>query len=94
MQHDTPRLTRYEVTRLLGLRSLALSHGDPVNIPLPEGPLAQNTLYLAALELYHNKLDAKIERKHGELLHVADAKCPRSLLIYLDTEDGGKRSYD
>lgn len=94
METGQPRLTRYEVSRLLGLRSLALSHGEPLNVPLPDGPLAQNTLYLAALELFHKKLDAKIERKHGQLIHVAEAKYPRSLLVYLDTEDGGSRSYE
>ena len=84
-------LTRYEVARIVGLRSLQLSEGVNPNITIENKNLANDTLYIAALELYSRKLDAKIERD-GELFHVKEATLPPSVAYTLDLIDGKQRS--
>lgn len=79
---DSVLLSRFEVARLIGLRALQISEGDQVKVAVPSGRLRENSLYLAALELKHGALDAKIDRG-GELVDVSTARLPDSLEIIL-----------
>ena len=84
-------LTRYEVARLVGLRSLQLSEGANSEVVVHDKKLRNDTLYVACLELYTRVLDAKIERD-GEIFHVNTAILPPSVAYTLDLVDGGQRS--
>jgi len=86
-----PLLTRHEVARVLGLRSLELSGGALPNVDVDES-LKVDTLYVAALEMSEHKLDALIKRP-GEVIDLRLARYPPNLYVLLDTVDGGKRSY-
>jgi len=87
-----PLLTRHEVARILGLRSLELSAGALPNVDVSES-MQVDTLYIAALELSEHKLDAVI-RRGSTFVDVRSARYPPSLYILLDTLDGGCRSYN
>ena len=84
-------LTKYEVTRVVGLRSLQLSEGATPLVHVAEPTLRCDTLYVAALELWHRALKAKVRRDNGTLVHVWEARLPPTLTTYLDTRDGGTR---
>ena len=86
-------MTRFELARTLGLRSMALSQGQPPNVVVEDVHLAQDTLYVAARELKGRVLDAKVKREDGTTYDVRTAKLPLGLDIYLDTRDGESRSY-
>lgn len=94
MDAPRPLLTRYEIARLVGLRSLQLSMGvDTPLVTVIEAPLCNDTLYIAALELYQRKLDLQVSRG-TEQVSVREARLPKSLHILLDTKDGGTRARD
>lgn len=82
-------LNRYEATRLIGLRSIALSEGAPQTVVVDPN-FRENTLYIAALELFEGTLDALIER-NGQRLDVRMLRCPPCVSTLLDTIDGGNR---
>jgi len=86
-----PLLTRHEVARVLGLRSLELSGGAVPQVDV-DGTLHADTLYVAALEMSEHVLDALIQRP-GEMVDVRVARYPPSLYVLLDTIDGERRSY-
>lgn len=86
-------LTRYEATRVMGLRALHLSQGAPPNVHIEDSSLKCDMLYVAAFELSVGKLDAIVKREDGTLLKTTEARMPPNLNMYLDTRDGGKRSY-
>ena len=85
-------LTRFEVARLVGLRSLRLSEGAPPLLFVNDPILKEDTMYVAALELKARVLDAKLNR-NGTLVDTREAQMPACLDILLDTRDGGTRSY-
>ena len=85
-------LTRFEVTRLVGLRSLQLSEGSQPAVHIENDSLREDTMYVAAMELRNGKLDARIKRRDS-LVDVTECRLPSCLDIFLDTRDGGKRSY-
>lgn len=87
-------LTRFEVARLVGLRSLELSGGGRPNVMVSDMKLREDTMYIAALELHEGKLDARIRRENGTLIDVGKARMPRCLHVILDTCDGGSRSME
>lgn len=83
-------LTRYEVARLISIRSVALSEGAPPAVFIEDTKLREDTSYVAAMELRTGKLDAVVVR--GEkCIHVNEATVPESLNIHLDSKDGGRR---
>ena len=86
-------LTRYEATRVMGLRALHLSQGATPNVHVEDIILRCDMLYIAALELSVGKLDAIVKREDGTLLNTKEARMPPNLVMYLDLRDGGKRSY-
>ena len=85
-------LTRFEVARLVGMRSLQLSEGEYPNVMVQNRALREDTMYVAALELSEGKLDAKIVRS-GRVIDVREAHMPQCLHVTLDSRDGGMRSY-
>jgi DNA-directed RNA polymerase subunit K/omega len=86
-------LTRYETTRVIGLRALHLSQGAAPNVRIENTFLRQDMLYVAALELSLGKLDAIIRREDGTLLKTTETLMPPNVNMFLDTRDGGNRSY-
>lgn len=86
-------LTRFEVTRLVGLRALQLSEGAQPLVVVPQEALRCNLVYVAALELFARRLDMRIARDRDEV-DVREEALPRMLSMLLDTCDGGCRSYE
>ncbi len=89
---ETAILSRFEVTRLVGLRSLSLSEGAAPAVLVRDTRLKEDCLYVAALELRSRCLEACIVRG-GRRLDVKTVRLPQCLDTLLDTMDGGKRSY-
>ena len=83
-------LTRYETTRLLGLRALQLSEGEDARVTVENDVLRRNFVYVAARELYEGKLDARIQRSTGSR-HVRELRAATELPLLLNTLDGGSR---
>lgn len=79
---------------MAGLRALQLSQGGAPAVHVEDPILRCDMLYVAALELSTGKLDSIVRREDGSWLQTTEAKMPPSLLMFLDTRDGGTRSYD
>ena len=75
-------LTKFEVARILGMRSLVLSEGASSMVVLQDRRLRENVLYVAALEMQRGLLRAKVVRG-GVERDVCDAKLPPTLPTYL-----------
>lgn len=88
---DRMLLSRYEVSRIVGLRALQLETGATPCVHLMDERLQQDFLYVAAAELVEGKLDVKVRRGTAEEVHVQDATFPPELYALLDTKDGGTR---
>ena len=89
---DAPLLTRYEIARVVGLRSLQLSMGDDTpKVTVTHETLRHDTMYIAALEVYHRCIDLQVHRG-AERISVQTAALPVSLSVLLDTKDGGERA--
>ena len=85
-------LSRFEVTRIIGIRSLQLSKGECPLIVVNDPVLKSNMLYVAALELYERLLDVRIQRSDLTTVDPRVAEFPATLAIMLDTLDGQSRS--
>mgnify|MGYP001159999219 CR=1 FL=1 len=85
------QLSRFESTRIIGLRSLALSGGACAQVSVQDPVLRNNFLYVAALELYEGKLDMRVVRG-SEQIDPCKCELPTNVAILLDTLDGGSRS--
>lgn len=85
-------LTRYEATRIVGLRALHLSGGSSPNVNVKDETLRCDMLYVAALELSLGKLDAIVQRGDGSIVKATDVKLPPNVNMFLDARDGGTRS--
>lgn len=58
----------------------------------PEDPsLRLDYLYVAALELYHGRLDVCFTRDE-RVIHVSDVTLPPELISFLNTRDGMTRA--
>lgn len=57
------KLSKYECTRVIGLRALELQNGSPHLVEIKDPNLIMNFTYVAALELKKGCLDFKINRK-------------------------------
>ena len=82
-------LTRYEVARIVGLRSLQLSEGAFSEITIQHKTLGLDMLYIAAMELKLKKLDIVVQRPGGVKVHVKNASIPACLDILINTKDNG-----
>lgn len=86
-----PRLTRYELSRLLGLRALQLAEGSQPHVHVHDEDLRQDFVYVAGLEIEGGHVDAMVQRAGGIRIHVSGMRVPPDLGILLDTRDGGSR---
>ncbi len=84
-------LTKYEVTRVVGMRSLQLAEGSTPLIHVMDEGMRCDSMYVASLEMWERKLKAKVKRGDGSIVNVWEARFPNTLQIYLDTRDGGDR---
>lgn len=86
-------LTRFEVARLLGMRSLELSEGATPLVIVESATLRQDPLYVAARELEARALDARLIRSGSMVVDVRAASLPPCLFVLLDTMDNGTRGH-
>ena len=59
-QKTSRYMTKYEETRILGLRALQISQNAPINVPVPKN--MTDPLRIALLELRARKIPMKIRR--------------------------------
>ena len=85
-------LSRYEVSRLVGMRALQLADGAPPAVVVSDATLRMNPVYVSARELYERRMDARVARDTGDV-HVRDLALPSALMQMLDSLDGGERSF-
>ena len=87
-------LTRFEVTKIVGIRAVQLSEGTCPHVSVEQEDLRNDYTYVASLELYNRVLDVCVTRGSC-VLHVADVLFPVDLALYLNTRDGqDRRLYD
>ena len=58
------QLTKYECTRIIGLRALEIQNGSPHLVEVKDENLVMDSTYVAALELEKGLLDFCIKRKY------------------------------
>lgn len=85
-------LSRYEVARLLGIRSLQISEGSEPRVLVRDERLRLDSIYVAAMEMYESKLDACVVRD-GIPVHLSTLKFPLDVVNILNSRDGGHRVY-
>lgn len=85
-------LTRFETTRLVGLRALQISEGAEPTVNVQHPRLRRDSVYVASLELYNKRMDACVIR-NGSTVHVSSLSFPPDLLTMLNTRDGLTRAY-
>ena len=83
-------LSRYEVTRIVGLRSLQLADGAKPNVRVETERLSRDGLYVAARELHEGKMDVKVHR-NDRFVDVRDLSLPVDIVLFLNVHDGGTR---
>lgn len=81
------RLTRYEFAKIVGMRSLQLSEGEPSKVRVPIGKLANDFLFVAALELKMGMLDVCVKRG-SQVIHVSSLSLPFELENLLQLRGG------
>ena len=86
-----PLLSRYEVSRLVGLRALQLDAGAVPGVRVDDGALRRDSVYVAARELEARVLHALVRRAEGNV-DVRTARLPVDLYSMLDTKDGRDRA--
>lgn len=84
-------LSKYEVTRVIGMRALHLEEGRAPCVQVERDDLRCDSIYVAALELYEGKLNAKVSRG-GAGLHVSRLLLPSEVATLLNTRDGRSRT--
>jgi DNA-directed RNA polymerase subunit K/omega len=93
MEYSSRMFTPFEVARLLGMRSLALSSGSVPSVVVKDDRLRIDTLYVAALEIHGKHIKIGVNRPDGTFLSISDTTMHPCLLGILDSKDGGQRSY-
>ena len=78
---STILLSRYEVSRIVGLRALQLDEGAPPFVPVLEG---DTSLSIAVRELDTRKLRVMVCRD-GVMHSVQTARFPRDMRVLVDT---------
>jgi DNA-directed RNA polymerase subunit K/omega len=75
-------LTKYECSRIIGIRTVQLDMSAPVLLDLASVPqcLQANNMYIAARELKEGLLDVKVRRPHPfnryDEVHIRDLALP------------------
>lgn len=82
-------MTKYEATRVIGLRALQLSHGAAPTVVVSE-ERKSDVVYVAGRELEAKSLDACIQRGSNSV-HVSELTLPLEVYSMLDTKDNGSR---
>lgn len=85
-------LTRYEVSRIVGLRALQLAETEPPRVQVHDARLRENAVYLATRELYEGQTDALVARGESGYVPVRACALPPDVALYLNTHDGGTRA--
>lgn len=85
-------LTKFEVSRLVGLRALELGEGAAPQVHVANARLREDPTYVAALELFEGCMRARVRRGDADV-DVTTLERPLCLAILLDTMDGETRSY-
>ncbi len=80
-------MSRYELSKILAIRSLQLSEGDSCQVKISCPTLSTDFLFMAALELEQGLVDVCVER-HGQVFHVSELILPCELKNLLDTRGG------
>ena len=83
-------MTRFEVARIVGIRAMQLSEGADVLVDVTDVDIRTDYTYLAALELYHRKLDVCVTRG-SDTYHVSELIFPPELPSMLNSRDGKAR---
>lgn len=81
-------MTRFEMTRVIGMRALQLSEGHQSDVVLNDPNLRYDYTYVAACELRDGQLDMKVERENGDVFHVRDLQPPLDLATLIAVRDG------
>lgn len=87
-----PELNRFEVARVVGIRALDLENGAHSFLTLEQVRLREDSMYVAARELYEGLLQVRIQRSNGVQVDPNVVGCCSALSILLDNKDGGHRS--
>ena len=58
------KLSKYECTRIIGLRALEIQNGAPHMLEVKNERLRIDSIYVAALELQKRLLDFKVNRRY------------------------------
>ena len=76
------QLTKYECTRIIGMRALEIQSGSPHLIEVKDENLLMDSTYVAALELVKGLLDFNIKRKYP--LERVEQLSGKDLVIHND----------
>ena len=80
-------LTKYECSRIIGVRVAQLSMNAPVQVTVPSN-LSSNLMYIATKELLEKKLDIIVKRPlpHDKYytIHIRDLEIPDDLVCLED----------
>jgi DNA-directed RNA polymerase subunit K/omega len=89
-------LTKYEASRIIGLRALEIQNGAPHLVDIDDGKLRMDNIYVAALELKLGVLDFKINRFYPmdniHQVHSVNYRLPPDVDVLLHTKKGTVRS--
>ena len=71
-------LTRYELARVIGIRSLQLSEGDTCKVTTTDPNLCLDFFFMSGLELYLGLLDICVKRE-DKVHHISEFRMPVEL---------------
>tara|TARA_B100000214_G_C23880602_1_gene587070 strand:- start:139 stop:408 length:270 start_codon:yes stop_codon:yes gene_type:complete len=85
------KLTKYECTRIIGLRALEIQNGSPHLLEIKNEKLALDSIYVAAIELKNGLLDFKVNRKYPkeqiEQIHGTDYDIHNDVMILIKMKE-------
>ena len=83
-------LTKYEASRIIGLRALEIQNGAPHLVTIDDNKLKMDIIYVAALELKNGLLDFKINRFYPmnniQQVHSVNYTVPKEVDVLLRTK--------
>jgi len=90
MSNAPELMTRFEASRIVGMRAMQLAEHGQVNVTIDDVRLRNDFVYAAALELAIGRLDACV-RRGDRTVHVSELILPPDVYSMLDARDGGER---